>query len=335
MPLLHTPSRLHFGLISLPNEDAAWLDHQGQPSLPSRRFGGAGLMIESPGLVLRAESGASWSAAGPLAERALSFAHDFRQSLETDGILLTPQRLVVESAPREHVGLGTGTQLALAVAKLLAEVAGLSFSAEELARRVKRGLRSGLGVHGFSRGGFLVDGGKRSGTALAPLVARMEFPADWRILVVVPEQLTGLHGSGEQAAFARLAAPPGTTEILCRLVLLGMLPALAERDLEAFGAALFDFNARVGEVFAPEQSGTWAHPFVEGCIEFLRGLGVRGVGQSSWGPTVFAVSDEERASWLAGRLGAFLPLGAARVVVSRGADRGAWVEKEDAPGLAT
>src|SRR5262249_52443856 len=151
----------------------------------------------------------------------LAFAHRFTHSLEEEAShKLEPRRLVVEAAQREHVGLGVGTQLGLAVARLLAESWGKSFGIEELARRVGRGERSALGAHGFVHGGFLVDGGKAAETALAPLVARAEFPNHWRIVVVLPEAPAGLHGSTERAAFDRLCVKAPFTNLLCRLVLL-------------------------------------------------------------------------------------------------------------------
>jgi beta-RFAP synthase len=328
MPRIHTASRLHFGLISLAPEGTAWLNRHGQPGLPARRFGGVGLMIEAPGLVVRAEPGADWSAEGPLAGRALEIARCFSEGIEaeTPGVRVPPQRLVIESAPREHVGLGTGTQLALAVAQLLAQTVGRSFTPAELAQRVQRGARSALGVHGFAQGGFLVEGGKLAGGELSPLVARMAFPLSWRVVLVLPRRLTGLHGLGEQAAFAQLAHAQATTEVLCRLVLLGMLPALAEEDLSLFGAALHEFNARAGEVFAAAQGGTYAGTAVEELIGFIRRQGVAGVGQSSWGPGVFAITDQERAAHLADRLRAVAA--DAEVQVSRGASEGAVVEAD-------
>jgi beta-RFAP synthase len=326
MSRIRTASRLHFGLISLTAEGAAWPDRHGAAVLPARRFGGVGMMIEAPGLVVRAEPADAWSAEGPLAERALASAGRFVASVEeeTPGAVVPAQRLVVEAAPREHVGLGSGTQIALAVAKLLAEALGRSMSPAELARRVQRAARSALGVHGFAQGGFLVEGGKRAGAELSPLVARMAFPPAWWVVLVLPRQRTGLHGPDEQAAFARLKCSQATTEALCRLVLLGMLPALAEEDLSAFGEALFDFNARAGEVFAPAQGGTYAGAAVEELIEFIRRQGVAGAGQSSWGPGVFAVTDEERAAHLADRLRDVAAK--AEILVSRGCNQGAIVE---------
>jgi beta-RFAP synthase len=299
------PARLHFGLLSLPAEgESYWPDRHGALAIPVRRFGGVGLMIESPALRLRVEPAADWSAEGPLAERALAFAHRFAATLP-DGAL-TPQRFAIESAPPEHCGFGTGTQLGLAVAKALAIAAGLpDLDAVELARRVGRGLRSALGIHGFAQGGFLVEGGKRSDEEVSPLVARVAFPEEWRIVVAIPQVEAGLFGESEREAFRELLGRPALDGIdaLCRLVLLGMLPALIERDLDTFGEALHDFNARAGEVFAPVQGGIYADRRVEEIVASLRRLGVRGVGQSSWGPAVFAVvGDEKRASDLAQRL---------------------------------
>ncbi len=327
MPLVRTASRLHFGLLSLA-EEGAWLDRHGQPTFPARRFGGVGLMVEQPGVAVRAEPAREWSARGLLSERALDVARCFVAGLVPAGPEeRPPQCLTVEQAAPEHVGLGTGTQLALAVGRALALAWGLSCDARALADRVGRGARSALGTCGFERGGFLVEAGKGPAGGLAPLVARLDFPADWRVLLVLPGHGgEGLHGAGEQRAFAHLAerGAPGQTEALCRLVLLGMLPALAEADLAAFGEALYDFNARVGESFAPVQGGAYATPHVAALVEYLRGQGAWGVGQSSWGPTVFAVlGDEDQATALGHRLRTRFGLGPACVVVTRARNRGA------------
>jgi beta-ribofuranosylaminobenzene 5'-phosphate synthase len=307
------PSRLHFGLLSLAAGGEAWPDRRGRLVLPARRFGGLGLMVDRPGVQVRTTTAEGWSSEGPLADRALQFARRFAESIDREYPKheLRPQRLTVEQAPPEHIGLGAGTQLGLAVARALAETCGLAADAPELARRVGRGLRSALGVHGFAQGGFLVESGKRGDEALAPPAARAAFPSDWRLVMAVPREAPGLHGAEEQEAFIRLAGRPGGTahtDALCRLVLLGMLPALAEADLDAFGEALFDFNARAGEAFAAVQGGVYSGPGVSACVDFLRGQGVRGVGQSSWGPTVFAVvGDEHRAADLTRRLAAHGP----------------------------
>jgi beta-RFAP synthase len=310
-----TGSRLHFGLLGV-----------GPVGPSARRFGSVGMMVRAPGMRLSVSPAPAWSARGPLAERALVFAQRFVQSLSPG--VVPPQQIVVERAASEHMGLGTGTQLALAVARALALAGGRAdLSAEELGRRVGRGLRSALGVYGFERGGFLVDGGKGTSGALAPLVARVPFPEDWAVLLLLPAADQGLHGTAEGLAFDRLLAQvpaAAPTDALCRLVLLGMLPALLERDLAAFGEALSEFNARAGDVFAPVQGGTYASPEVAEMVDWLRRQGVAGAGQSSWGPGVFAVvGDADRASALAPEARQRFALGPGQVVVTVALNEGA------------
>ncbi len=127
---------------------------------------------------------------------------------------------------------------------------------------------------------------------------------------------------------ARLATSAAATDAQCRLALLGMLPALAEGDLDGFGEALFDFNARAGEVFAPVQGGIYASPEVADLVAFIRSRGVRGVGQSSWGPTVFAVVASENAARELARALRLRSGAACHVLVTRAADRGAAMTSE-------
>jgi beta-RFAP synthase len=248
-------------------------------------------MIDSPSVGLDAAPAKVWQATGPHAPRALTFAQQFVQSLPAEQQRAFAIR--IEQCPEAHSGLGSGTALALAVAKAIAcETGHGDWPAAELARRVGRGERSAVGVHGFEHGGFIVEAGKRPGESLAPLVGRYEFPSDWRVVLARPTGEAPWHGSREAQAFSRLQRP-NPTDALCRLVLTGMLPALTARDLDGFGEALHEFNARAGEAFAAEQGGTYASPAVAALVDWLRKQGVRGVGQSSWGPTVFAVVENE------------------------------------------
>jgi beta-RFAP synthase len=293
---IRTASRLHFGLLSL--SGAASIRWPGAEGI-ARRFGGVGLMIEPPGLEVAVTPASAWSADGPLAERALAFARRFARTMPAGA--LAPQHLRIHGAPPEHSGFGTGTQLALAVARALTVIAGEEATdVALLAQRMERGARSALGIHGLEAGGFLVDAGKAENEGVSPLMARVPFPERWCIAVFLPPVGPGWHSQVEQRAFHQLARTPddlGRTGALCRLVLSGMLPALAQRDLAAFGEALYDFNRRVGEAFAPVQGGVYAHPLIAELIARLRERGITGVGQSSWGPATFAVvEDEERAS---------------------------------------
>jgi beta-RFAP synthase len=306
---IRTPSRLHFGLLA--------------PAARSgRRFGGVGLMIDRPGIELTFEPSDRWSVQGPLAERATAILDKVRDTYL--GTRVGPHELRILHAAPEHMGLGTGTQLALAITRGLAKAAGASdTSAVELAPLVGRGLRSAIGTHGFDRGGFLVDGGRADEEEVAPLVACMSFPKEWRMVLILPAAQHGVHGAEERRAFEQLEDDPAQTAALSRRILLELLPALSGADFEAFGESLHRFNREAGEAFAPVQGGPYANARVAEIIDWLRAKEVRGCGQSSWGPTVFALTrDPDAAAQLMERLEVWLPRGAARLIETRADNQG-------------
>lgn len=277
---VRTASRLHFGLLGWGTESI-------------RQFGGVGLMVERPGIELVAEPACEWSLEGPLADRVRSLVLKILDHSSQDSDLPTgsgPARFRVVAAPPEHVGLGVGTQLSLAIVRALWELSSRREpSVESLARLSGRGRRSGIGLHGFLHGGLIVDGGRSNELRPPPLVARMPFPEDWSVLTIQPPGPGGRHGADEIQAFSDL--PPLSDTVadrLCRLVLLGILPAVAERDFPTFGSALCELQLKVGEAFAPAQGGVFSSPRSEAIVAELRQLGLTGTGQSSWGPTLFA-----------------------------------------------
>jgi beta-ribofuranosylaminobenzene 5'-phosphate synthase len=317
---IRTPSRLHFGLFGWGPEIV-------------RQFGGIGLMIDSPGVQLSVERAPTWVTDGPLANRLEEIVAQLRERMLESGCTLPPARISVQSAPEEHVGLGVGTQLSLAVARAVLKLAGLlDPGPAELARLTGRGARSGIGLHGFQHGGLIVDGGRKREGAVPPLLARASFPDDWQILIAQPPGSGGLHGFDESQAFAKL--PPisrGAVDALCRLALLEILPAVIEHDLEAFGAALVELQERVGAAFAPAQGGIYATPQAALIVKELKNLGFVGTGQSSWGPTIYAFSamPSSQIDLLADQLRAQFGLARAAIFSTKGANRGAVVEWVD------
>jgi beta-RFAP synthase len=271
------PSRLHFGLFRVPTADGA---PDGAPA-----FGGLGLLIDRPGVVVDVRPADSWRFEGALASRAQAFAARFMASLPEDA--RRPFQLLVERCPAEHTGLGVGTQLGLAVAKALAVACGAGdLPSPELAARVGRGERSAIGVYGFDRGGLIADAGKQPGAALAPLLAHVALPAEWKVVLFTPPGAARWHGDLERAAFATATGgDPGALRELADAA----VRAATRADLCDFGDAVHEFNRRAGEPFAAAQGGPYAGPEVASLIEEVHACGVRAVGQSSWGPTVFAV----------------------------------------------
>ncbi|MGH7525566.1 MAG: beta-ribofuranosylaminobenzene 5'-phosphate synthase family protein [Gemmatimonadales bacterium] len=278
---VEAPARLHIGVLDL-------------RGALGRRFGGLGAAIPRPSLLLEASLAPGLTADGPDADRAAEFARRF---LTYHG-LAGGARLVVHRSIPAHSGLGSGTQLGLAVARALSELHGLPVEPAGLALAVSRGQRSAIGTWTFALGGFIVEGGRRAGSAeVAPLLARFDLPETWRCVVAVPPGSPGLSGEAEAAAFEQLPPPPdGEVERVAHLVLMQLLPALVEGDLPSFGAALSTVQRLTGAWFAPQQGGVFAPGSGEMLIERMAGWGAAGVGQSSWGPAVYGLVGGEPAS---------------------------------------
>jgi len=277
-------ARLHFGFLDLSGRGR-------------RRFGGVGLAIARPRVHLVIERGAALGVVGQQARRIEELAARFYAAT---GL---PRGAVirVEEAIPAHVGLGSGTATALALASALATLHGLDPSPASLCAMMGRGRRSGIGFHAFARGGLLIDGGHASGAepgSPPPLLSRHEFPEDWPVLLVIPGASKRMSGRDEEEAFLRLPpAPEETAGRMAHVVLMRLLPALAERDLPSFGAALGEAQAIVGGWFASVQDGVF-HPGGTRLALRLQEAGALGVGQSSWGPALYAMprdrSEHER-----------------------------------------
>lgn len=308
------PARLHFGFIDL---------HGGL----GRRFGSLGLAIEHPALRLHASHDACMQAEGPSRERVLLVMQSMVARYHLDARV----RIEVEESIPEHAGLGSGTQLALATAAALCALSARSYPVAELARSMHRGARSGIGSGVFELGGFVVDGGRGAREAAPPVISRLPFPEHWRVVLLFDFQMTGLHGEREVAAFRELPRfPERQAERLARLVLMQLLPALAEGHIEAFGAALSDLQRTVGDHFAPAQGGRYTSRRVEQALEVLDAQGAAAVGQSSWGPTGFALfGSQHSAEEAVQRLRAHSShADALAIQVTRGCNHGATVQPD-------
>jgi beta-ribofuranosylaminobenzene 5'-phosphate synthase len=278
---VEAPARLHFGVLDLGGR-------------LGRSFGGLGAAIPSPSLLLEAALASRVTAEGPDADRAIDFADRF---LAFHGLSSGADLTLHRTIP-SHAGLGSGTQLGLAVARALAELNGLPTDPAELARATARGKRSAIGTWTFAQGGFIVEGGRRPGSEeLAPLLARFTIPASWRCVVAVPAGRRGLSGDAEAKAFEQLAPPPDReVERVSHLVLMQLLPALVEADLPSFGAALSAVQRITGAWFAGQQGGVFAPGPTARLIADMAEAGAAGVGQSSWGPAAYGLVDTDVAA---------------------------------------
>jgi len=277
------PSRLHFGMFSFGRSDV-------------RQFGGVGAMLRQPGLRVRFSPADHFRVSGPLADRAAEAAE--RMQCRLPGEQLPPCHIEILLAPPDHIGLGTGTQLAMAVAVGLSTFCGKSLNdPAALAWSVGRGERSAIGTYGFLHGGLLIEAGKFSYERLSPLEARVELPNAWRFVLLWANDERGLSGAAERSAFATLPpVAPATTVALQREAHENLLPAARAADFDRFSDSLYRFGYRAGMCFAVEQGGPFASPRIQRLVESIRLLGVRGAGQSSWGPTVFALLPDQASA---------------------------------------
>src|SRR5215210_1158422 len=285
---VEAPARLHFGVLDLAGR-------------LGRHFGGLGAAIPCPSLLLEASATPRLTAAGPDSSRALAFARMFLSAHR----LPESGSLIIHRAIPSHAGLGSGTQLGLAVARALAELHGITANTLELAAAVARGKRSAIGTWAFALGGFIVEGGRRVGsTDIAPLLARYEVPATWRCVVAVPQGPRGLSGEAEIAAFDRLPPPPDRdVERVSHVVLMQLLPALVEADLPSFGHALSEVQRITGGWFSGQQGGIFTPGPTQQLVTDMAEWGAVGVGQSSWGPAAYGlVPSDQAASALAQRV---------------------------------
>jgi len=307
------PARLHLGFLDLNGN-------------LGRLFGSIGLAIDTPRTELTLQRSRTFQGYGPDHARAVGALRRFAQAFSLKGAY----QVDISSAIPSHSGLGSGTQLALAVGTALMSLEGIEHTPARLGELVDRGARSAIGMAAFESGGFIVDGGRGALDRAPPILVRTDFPTAWRALLVIDANTAGVHGEAEAKAFAAL--PPlaeSAAAHVCRLVLMQLVPGLMEADIETFGRALSEIQSIVGGHFANAQGGgPWTSPAVGRVVETLRHAGAYGIGQSSWGPTGFAFApSQEIATRLYDSSIEVARAEGLEILIAAGRNRGASVER--------
>ncbi|MCP4756746.1 MAG: beta-ribofuranosylaminobenzene 5'-phosphate synthase [Proteobacteria bacterium] len=305
--VVNTPSRLHFGLIDM-NGDIGRID------------GGIGLALETPQTTIEVEKSDSVRVAcesePAMVDRLQTAIANVCGHFKVPGATIN-----VLERPLPHVGLGSATQTFLGAAHGVCRLYDIEATSLELAYLVGRGGTSGIGVAAVQTGGFIIDGGHpfrrdenskhgytpssaSSGMKPPPVLVRYDFP-DWDVLVVVPlgEGASGLR----EITLFKVVCPIPLDQVrqMCHIILMQMLPAVLEKDLEAFGRSMVDFQKLGFKVFELRAQTQLLHD----CLRFLTDNGGVGVGMSSWGPAVFAFGEnllplkEKVDDWLDGHGG--------------------------------
>lgn len=277
------PARLHMGFIDLSG------------SL-GRHFGSIGIALNEISTRLTVTAAEQLIVNGPSAARAKKCVKDLCKELKVSDQL----SIDIDSAIPEHVGLGSGTQMALAIGSALNAYYDLQLNTREIAQLTERGKRSGIGIGVFEQGGLVVDGGRGDKTITPPVISHMDIPDAWRFILVFDQRGQGLHGEQEIKAFKELPPfPHQEAARLCYLLLMQGLPAVAENNITLFGDVISQLQQSVGEHFASVQGGVFTSHEVAEVMSSLEAQGAVAIGQTSWGPTGFcAVDNSEKADLL-------------------------------------
>ena len=278
---LRAPARLHLGFL----DPGASL---------GRRFGSLGLVIEGfeTEVELSAAPSARVSASDGIGPCEIERAQRWLEVLQQRSGCADPLHLRLLQVLPDHAGFGSGTQMALAIARAFAQWHRLDIPTTRLAQWLGRGLRSGIGIAGFDQGGLLVDGGPGVDGEPAPVLSRVPLPEAWRVLVVQDRGQKGLSGAEERRRIEALPPMPREQAAdICHQVLMRILPGAAAGEFAPFAAGVTQVQRVLGEYFAPAQGGhAFASAAVARVIEWI-GAAEPGaaLGQSSWGPTGFTI----------------------------------------------
>jgi len=294
--IIKTPSRLHMTLVDL-NGSIGRID------------GGVGLTIEEPKLILEAENydngiNISFEESQNLNQELMN---DYRVKIENTVNKITNFLKIdsgfkfnVKKVYPAHSGLGSGTQLSLAAAKLVLNLNDHDMDAYQIAKIVGRGGTSGIGVIAFDHGGLIIDGGHKtneksgflpSSTSMAspaPQIARYDFPQDWDIILAIPNVPAGASGQNEVNIFHEYCPIPlNEVQKLSHILLMKMMPSVVEKDLDSFGSAVNEIQ----DIGFKKIEVKFQDPIINEIMKNMRDAGAAGVGMSSFGPTVYAVTD--------------------------------------------
>lgn len=273
---IETGARLHFGLLNT-----------------SPPFGGLGVMIDQPSTIVELSSSDQFSVDDTIKGRALPIANRIRQTIGRSSLPNVAIRVLQHAPP--HSGLGSGTQLSLAIAEGLCRFVGHEFTLETLACDIAdRGKRSAVGVHGFFHGGLIFESNARPTHTLNPIQQRVELPDHWRVLLLRPAtDSPTVSGVQESKQFARVQSGSMVNDKLISSITDKILPAARAGDFHGFARSVQQYNYASGMLFADAQGGPYNGKVVTDLIEALNSRGAIGVGQSSWGPGVFAWCEDE------------------------------------------
>lgn len=291
-----TPCRIHLSLI----------DENGYTG---RVDGGVGLMLDQPNVVLEVSNSAdefaiechryyreSVHVINEKASKVFKLFHINNKNFHFNLLRYYPS----------HVGLGSKTQLSLAIGTAISKLKNMDIPIEEITKMVERGGTSGIGWRGFETGGFIVDGGhdygigkekedflpsSASGSANPALtISRYNIPENWRFVLIIPNVKPGANGEEEVDAFKKYTPiPRDEVNEVSHQILMKMLPGILKNDLKCFGEGL----KRIQSIGFKRIEISLQKQIVKDLLKLFEKIGVKAYGMSSFGPSVLGITDTD------------------------------------------
>ncbi len=274
--------------------------------------GGIGLMLESPNIVIEASNNSD--------ELKIEFdqPHDgflttIKEKTEAITNALNVKNIkyhfIIKEYYPEHLGIGSKTQLSLAIGLAIAKLEGVDLPVEKITKIVGRGGTSGIGWRGFEQGGFILDAGhdfgneKEKATYLpssaslstdpALTLIRYPIPENWRFIIIIPNVKQGAHDQEEVNIFQEYT-PINREEVneVSHQIIMKVLPGIIKNDLDCFGQGI----KRIQKIGFKKIEIELQHPFVKKLMKFLEAEGVKAYGMSSFGPCVVAITENDESA---------------------------------------
>ena len=187
-----------------------------------------------------------------------------------------------------HNGLGSGTQLALSLGYLISKFNNLSISVDQISKFLNRGLRSGVGIQSFKKGGFNIDVGKLVGSSSPPLnILNLKWPREWKILLILDKNIMGVHGKKEIEEFKELQEiNVNQANLNYKALVMNIVPGLLEKNFNEFSKGVRIIQDNMSRIFHGGVN-KFASKNVEKIFSNLKNNRIKSFGQASWGPTGF------------------------------------------------
>jgi len=284
--------RLHLSLIAMTDD-------------VSRVAGGLGFAIQEPSARISCETSSQFEVIDhrdfPLNQddqyRLLNVLKAYAKTRSS------PIRAKVQISGKmpSHMGCGSGTAIRLSALEAFAFILGDQLSREDLRVLSKRGGTSGVGIHTYFDGGFILDAGRKNTDEILEPSSSMEVAAgtplpvvtcpmpEWEIGICIPKSFERISGEKEREFFKSVCPLPKNNvyEILYESV-FGITPAILEHDIQSFSTAL----SRLQNTEWKQSEHAIYGAQLNELIHDIYDSGAQSIGMSSLGPCLFFVGDD-------------------------------------------